>query len=76
MKKHLQVKDLVALLQDVNNTMGDDSYVVVVVDGHEYPVVGVETYDGVFANVVLGKDMTDEMQAKIERRDGDVYVVV
>lgn len=60
MKKHLQAKDLVALLGDVNNTMGDDSYCVVIIDEHEYPVTGIETYDGVFCRVVVGAEYTKE----------------
>ena len=62
------------MLQDVNNTMGDDTHVVVVVDEHEYPVVGVEAYDAVFAYVVLGAKMTEETMAKIERRGEEVFV--
>ena len=75
MKQHLPVKGLVALLSDVENTMGDDSHVVVVIDSHEYPVIGVETYDGVFARVLLGAEMTEETMRKSERRGDDVFVV-
>ena len=72
MKKHLQVKDVVALLGDCNNTMGDDVPCVVVIGEHEYPVVGVETYDGVFCRVVVGAEITEE---NLPTREGeDVFV--
>ena len=72
MKKHLQVKDIVALLGDVNNTMGDDVHCVVVIGEREYPVTGIETYDGVFCRVVVGAEITEENQPT---REGDVVFV-
>ena len=76
MKKHLQVKDLALLLADPGTTMGEDTYLVVVLDGKEYPVVGAESYDGVFCSIVLGAEMTEENQLKIERRGDENFVVV
>ena len=72
-RKHLKVKELVSLLGDVNNTMGEDSYLVVVVDGREYPVIGVDTYDAVFCGIRVGKELEQE---GIERREDGVYVAV
>ena len=71
MKKHLRVKDLVALLSNVENTMGDDVHCVVVIGNGEYPVIGVETYDGVFCRIVVGSNMH---YGSIERRGDEVFV--
>ena len=54
--------------------MGDSTYLVVVIEDAEYPLIGVEPYDGVFAGILLGKEMTEENQEKIERRDDGCYV--
>ena len=75
MKKHLTVKETRHLLGGDRVTMGEDVHCVVVVGEAEYPVVGVESYDGVFCRFVLGAEMTEENQGKI-RRDGDDVLVV
>ncbi len=71
MKKHLTVKDVAVLLANPDNTMGSDVPCVVVIGGKEYPVVGVETYDGVFCRVVVGKAMRP---GGAVRQGNDVFV--
>lgn len=71
MKPHLRVQDLLLLLQDTSNTMGENTHLVVLVDGKEYPIIGARPYDGVFCQLEIGVEMTDAGT----RRDGEFVMV-
>lgn len=73
MKKHITVKELIEALSDDQRTMGRDVHCVVVVEGKEYPVVGVDAYDGIFCNVEVGLEMARD---RTERRGEEVFVQV
>jgi len=51
--------------------MGENTHLVVLVDGKEYPIIGARPYDGVFCQLEIGVEMTDAGT----RRDGEFVMV-